>query len=491
MGAYSVPEEIRKLKPKGTIVKVISGNYYVYSHSQHKDPVTGKWKTDPGKILGKIIPGVGYIPNEDACRNKGITCFDYGEYLMSCFLSGKDYELLKEFFTAEESMQLFSLSTIIAVEGYKGITVAEDYFERSLIAHDYPDLDFSYKRLSRLLELIGRQDTARKFQQKCLAEGGTELAIDGHVIATSSENNDLASPGYKAKTLKSNQMNLMVALDVESSSPVATKVYPGYMLDKSDFADFIEHCGSVKGKIILIDKGFYSEDNMLLIENEGAFYVIPLCGNHSAYKTAIKDVESLGGGDKLQDYFFYKRGNKTDLVKYKIYDVNGRRVIYYKNISEAEKLSKKYLAEIENGSKGYTREKYDQIVDSFGAFVLITNLTTEGAASIYSRYKNRWSIESYYDKLKNVTCFKELNIDDWAVTQGLAFVMLLSGRMDARISEAAKKVKMSKKKFLSLASFLKLTDVDGRKMIHNLKDKHFKVFETLGLSMDTNVRCLG
>lgn len=29
MGKYSVPESIRKLKPKGTMVKAISGHYYM------------------------------------------------------------------------------------------------------------------------------------------------------------------------------------------------------------------------------------------------------------------------------------------------------------------------------------------------------------------------------------------------------------------------------------------------------------------------------
>ncbi len=490
MGAYSVPEEIRKLKPTGTIIKVVKGKYYVYSHSQHKDPVTGKWKTDSGKILGRIVEGIGFIPNEDASKNKGITCFDYGSYLLPCSLAKEDYVLLKEFFTTEEAMQLFAFASIISVKGYTGITIAEDYYERSLIAHDYPALKFSYRRLSTLLELIGRQDTAREFQQKCLEKSGEEIAVDGHVIATSSENNELSAPGYKAKTIKSNQMNLMVAFDVESLSPVATKVYPGYMLDKSDFSDFIDHCGTVKGKVILIDRGFFSEDNMCLLENEGAFYVIPLSENMNMYKDAEKDIASLGGGDKLQEYFFYKKNKKTDLVKYRTYIVNGRKVIYCKNISEAERLSKKYLEEIDSGSKGHTMEKYNELVDGFGVIVLITNLTDESAEKVYGRYKNRWSIETYYDRIKNVTGFKELNIDDWAVMQGLAFVMLLSGRIDAKLSEAAKTVKLSKKQLLSLAAFLKLTDIKGQITIHNLKNQHDEVFEKLGISMSTTTKCL-
>lgn len=490
MGAYSVPEEIRKLKPTGTSIKVVKGKYYVYSHSQHKDPVTGKWKTDPGRILGRIVEGVGYIPNEDASKNKGITCFDYGSYLLVCSLAGKDFLLLKEFFTAEEAMQLFAFATIISVKGYTGITIAEDYYERSLIAHDYPALKFSYRRLSTLLELIGRQDTARQFQQKCLEDSGDEIAVDGHVIATSSENNELSSPGYKTRKIKSNHMNLMVALDVKSHSPVATKVYPGYMLDKSDFVDFIEHCGIIKGKIILIDRGFFSEENMCLIEKEEAFYVIPLSENMLMYKDAKNDVASLGGGDKLEEFFFYKKEKKTDLVKYRTYKINNRKVIYYKNISEAERLSKKYLEAIENGSKGYTMEKYNSLVDGFGVIVLITNITDEDAKNIYERYKNRWTIETYYDRLKNVTGFKELNIDDWATMQGLAFVMLLSGRIDAMLSEAAKTVKLSKKQLLSLAAFLKITDINGKITIHNLKNQHDEVFKKLNISMSTASKCL-
>lgn len=33
MGKYSVPESIRKHKPKGTMVKALSKGYYVYNYS--------------------------------------------------------------------------------------------------------------------------------------------------------------------------------------------------------------------------------------------------------------------------------------------------------------------------------------------------------------------------------------------------------------------------------------------------------------------------
>lgn len=51
-----------------------------------------------------------------------------------------------------------------------------------------------------------------------------------------------------------------------------------------------------------------------------------------------------------------------------------------------------------------------------------------------------------------------MNIDDGAVLQGIAFVMLLSGRIDAKLYEAAKTAELSKKRLLSLAAFLKMTE---------------------------------
>jgi len=41
MGKYSVPQEIRDMKPKGTMVKVINGsNYYIV---QWNDTITNEW----------------------------------------------------------------------------------------------------------------------------------------------------------------------------------------------------------------------------------------------------------------------------------------------------------------------------------------------------------------------------------------------------------------------------------------------------------------
>ena len=61
MGKYSVPQEIRDLRPSGSMVKAQSQRYYVYEYSSTKVKVnledgTFKWKTvtKMGKCLRSL-----------------------------------------------------------------------------------------------------------------------------------------------------------------------------------------------------------------------------------------------------------------------------------------------------------------------------------------------------------------------------------------------------------------------------------------------------
>lgn len=78
-GLYAVPENIRKMKPRGTMVKKIKGHYYVYRMQHIKDEKTGKWKIKSLGIIGKIVEGRGFIQNTD---DEPTVC-EYGTYRLS------------------------------------------------------------------------------------------------------------------------------------------------------------------------------------------------------------------------------------------------------------------------------------------------------------------------------------------------------------------------------------------------------------------------
>ena len=83
MGGYAVPAEIRAMKPKGTMVKIISGHYYVYEFSSYRDE-NGKRKTKTGKCIGTIKPDVGFVSNDNYLSDTEVTTLEYGDYAIVC-----------------------------------------------------------------------------------------------------------------------------------------------------------------------------------------------------------------------------------------------------------------------------------------------------------------------------------------------------------------------------------------------------------------------
>ena len=67
MGKYSVPEHIRAMKPRGTMVKAIDGRYYVYDYACTSEG--GVRRTRMGKCVGKIVEGEGFVPNAGASES--------------------------------------------------------------------------------------------------------------------------------------------------------------------------------------------------------------------------------------------------------------------------------------------------------------------------------------------------------------------------------------------------------------------------------------
>ena len=167
-------------------------------------------------------------------------------------------------------------------------------------------------------------------------EGAGTVAVDGHVIPSDSDCSDPSSNGYKAKEVKGEQMNLLVALDIATHLPLATKVFPGYIVDKTDFIDFIKPLGEIKDKLFIMDTGFYSKENIEYLVKQEANYIMPLSSNLEGYKNAIKPFK----GRNAQ--FLYSVSSKTDLVEYHecTSTKEGTRVILFQNMSEREKLIK-------------------------------------------------------------------------------------------------------------------------------------------------------
>lgn len=429
-GNYSVPEEIRALKPKGTEVKKIHGNYYVYKHYNVKG-ADGIWHKKSGPCIGAIKPGIGFIPNDTKNQKEETTTLEYGQYAVAFSNSQGTLSDLKEIFNSQDAYQIYIYALILAVNGSTPMKNIKKYFIQSWLSIRFPSLKLGEAALGTLLDTLGRQQgNVNQFQEKQLMNCSSKLAVDGHVIRSCSKGNDLAAFGNKYGLLKATQINLLTVLDVNTHKPVASKMYRGNAPDKSSVKDLIDN-HHFTGKLFIVDKGFYSAGNLRLFSQGGNHYIIPIPIHSSAYKQVTKDMD-------FEKRFIYRSGKTKTTIEYREFLMSDgqTRIFVYRDINRNAAECESYERHLRQKLKGFSREEYDMVKEFFGTIVLQTSQPNATAQEVYGDYKGRWSIETYYDFFKNVIDFNAIGLSDYYKMEGFTFIMLIASMIQYEIGFA-------------------------------------------------------
>lgn len=433
MGKYSVPENIRNFKPKGTMVKLISGNYYVYEYKMFKGE-DGKRHTKMGSIIGSIKEGIGFIPNNSFICDDEISTLDYGDYAITVVNSKNIFSLLKQFFNPQDAALIYVISIINFIHGFTYIKNIRCVYEMSILSILFPNLKLGCDSVSNLYEALGtRQSSVLQMENYLIEHSSKQIAIDGHVIGCVSDNNDLAEKGYKFRKLGEEQINLLMAYDIKSKVPLISRVYEGASNDKVSIKDFLGQT-ELKNMLFIVDRGFYSEENIGLLSQNGNAYIIPLAKNLKVCKNAVSNLD-------MKERFVYQKGKKATVIEYKEELINGHRVLTFRDVNESAVEQTNYLRHMELGEKSYTQESFEQNKDFMGVIVLQTSLVDNKPQEIFELYKNRWGIETFYNYLKNQAGYNSLHLDNYYKTQGLAFIMLVSSLIFSEMKEATRDIK--------------------------------------------------
>lgn len=433
MGTYSVPEDIRALKPKGTMVKAIKNGYYVYTCTNQKGE-DGKWRLKMGSLIGRIKEGVGFIPNDNFCTEEKISVVEYGQYAIVYEASKGVLADLKVFFNPLDATRIYLLALLYMVNGYTGLKNINELFRQSCLSVRYPSVSMSYGILSSLLDALGRREERPVQYQQHLLDKSYRIAIDGHCIESYSHENDLAQYGTKYRTTGEMQTNLLMVYDLDTQKPVLVKMYPGNMVDKTSVQDFMDSF-VFKGKLIIADRGFYSLATLGLFTRGGNHYIIPLSENLLEYKAVADNLD-------YKRSFIYRTKKKMHPIFYweaETAGKDGSRVILYKDMNRSAEEEEAFAKRI-GTSKNYTLERLETLKDSFGVFILKTSLINDTPEEIFCLYKQRWGIESYFDLVKNREEFNALCFQNYYMSQGLAFIILITGQIEQAFRSACPKI---------------------------------------------------
>ena len=477
MGNYSVPESIRQYKPKGTMVKRISDHYYVYEYSNYTD-ADGKRHTKMGKAIGSIKEGIGFIPNNTFTCDSEISSLDFGEYAITMANSQKTLALLKECFNPQDAVTIYAVAMIHFIQGFTYLRDIRSYYDMSVLSIRYPSLKLGYGALSKLYDALGRrQDNVIKMEEKLIAACSRQMAIDGHVIGCESAMNDLAEKGYKFKKLGEAQINLLMAYDVNTGIPLMSRIYEGASTDKVSIKDFLGQI-ELRDMLFIVDRGFYSADNLKLFSGNGNAYIIPLGKNLNTCKAAVHSLEMHGR-------FMYQKGKKASVVEYKDEIIDGYRVLTYRDLNESASEQENYLRHMSHGDKSYTNEGFQKAKYYMGVTVLQTSLENASPEEVYTLYKKRWTIETFYNYFKNKAGYNSLYAEDYYKTQGLAFIMLVSAlihqEMEAAVADIGGKTVST---CLLESRMVKAHKRHDNWTVCNCLKKQLELFKQLNTSLD-------
>lgn len=471
MGKYSVPENIRAHKPKGTMVKKIKNGYYVYNYSSKQFLVTDdsgnkhwKTKTEMGDCIGQITESEGFIPNEGFVSKDEITGRNYGDYAFAINCSGETYSRLCSVFHPDDAKQIYSAAIIFFVDGFTYMTSMKDIFEISYLPLKYEKVHLGYDALHTLYKNLGtRNSRVRKFEDMMIRNSSKRIAIDGHVIACTSECNDLSEFGYKASKLGSEQINWLTAYDVVDGLPLLSHIYSGADPDKISVQSLFERY-EFSNTEFLVDRGFNTEPDKALMSANGNTYIIPMISNRKDYASVI-DILKF---DKRK-YFVFNKDNYASMIYYAEFlsEDKTRRYIAFQDTTRAGAERQDYIKALTVGRSGYTEKG---LVDNelyFGLFLLETNNFDLTAEEVFCHYKDRWTIETYYNYVRNDADFNALYQQDYFLMQGLSFIVTVSGMIYHDVKKIVEESKISVKEIMREMKKLKISLVGDKWVVQN------------------------
>ena len=494
----SIPDSILQYRPcKCTRIRADKGIYRVYKYQAEKRD-DGTWSNNWGYLIGKIIPNVGFIPNkryQKELKEQGKVYFEdettdlcYGNYALLMFLSKDILVRLKDCFEAERAVQIYSYALILCANGFVYLDQLDEYYKESILSLLYNDYSFKmgYTAIHGLLHELGMKgNPIKKFEQSLFDNSSGHIAIDGHVIRSCSNENDLADVGYKAQTLKAPQINVLIAYDPKNNIPLLYRTYRGSTIDKKACEELLLYY-DFKNINFVIDRGFFSPSILKIMSENGNSYIVPLPASDKNFKRIKENIEYSSGE------FIYKI-NQKETARIVYYEENidqNTRIIFYKDMDENNSKRKSYQQHIAASDPTYTQENYELYCKWWGVYALQTTRNDQ-ANIIYADYKDRWSIETYNNYVKNDAIFQNLKIQDYYVMHGFDFIMLVTGLIHSRLNEAVKNLKrpnISTVDILIKAGHMRMVKYDKLWKLHNTRTKDIELLEEMGFIPDKEIK---
>jgi transposase len=391
------PDWVLKQKKKGTEIRKIGNNYYLYKVTSVWDKEKGRAKKITEKFLGKITHDGLVEPRHERVRaslnNIAVKEFGATNFLLEANDDIK--ERFKELYpNTWKELFIFAVFRLLYTTPLKSL---QAYYASSFISEILPGAHLSPKVIGNLLGDIGRDRERTKAFLRQFVSGNEFLLIDLTHVFSLSENIISSVPGYNSERDFLPQIRLIFLFSLDHHLPAYFRMVAGSIRDVSSLALTIKEA-EVQHAALIGDKGFYSEDNVLALEKEGLHYILPLKRNSS-----LIDYSKIKTGDRraFDGYFLFEK-RAIWYYSYKLCagELTGRQITVFMDERLKVEEEKDYLSRTDKENTTVL-ETFFTIQHRMGTISVITDLNESGER-IYNLLKSRAEIETMFDTFKNV-----------------------------------------------------------------------------------------
>jgi transposase len=405
-------------------IKQISDGYYVYRSTSVWDKVEKK-RHKVSTYLGRLDPKLGLVEGKKYVEPVRVTSVkEWGNALLLDHLFGDIVPVLQDAFP-QFWQDIYAMAVLRALKP-TSMHLAEERWEKILDVRNLrPKLD--PRHLSDLLQAVGldRSGQAELFQH--LGMGGKELVYDLSCFFSRSDEVSMAEKGQNKDHIHLPQVNLALLCSAEHSLPVMVRALPGSVRDVATIYATVREMG-LKGKTLIMDRGFFGENVMDFLDGRGLSYVLPARRNSYLY-----DEVSLSD----EEYLYHER-----IIRAGKASGGGHWLYRFEDVQMRVDEERNLLNMIAEGKISKIEKK--ERMGRAGHILLVSDLDRD-PKEIYMLYKRRDKVEKQFEKWKDTLQADRTWLRDDASIFGHVFVSFLSLYLLARLEHRLREKDMLSK----------------------------------------------
>jgi hypothetical protein len=424
-------DEQRNLGIRCLEIKQRGTKYYIYHSTTHWDK-NYKKAIKTSKYLGRLDRDRGLIKSHELqeCRTpetqlteiRSVT--EYGNSILLNEAMKDIQPLLREGFP-ENWKEVYALSKL-RVAGNIPLKRVESAWEKIYNVESIaPNL--SPKNLSKMLCAVGTNREGQRTVFEKLLDQSEQLVYDLSCIFSRSVNISQAEKGYNKDKIHIPQINIALLCSADTGLPTMIRSLPGSVKDIKTLVNSLLEL-DIRGKILIMDRGFFSEDIFTFLDDSKISYIIPTKRNSHYYDVRIH----------LNSHFRYHKrlircGSRKCGAKY-IYLFEDQVLMLEERGGLYDKLDTGKI----------TKAELQENMKKSGRILLISNRKMSEQEA-YELFKRREQVEKMFDSYKTTLSADKLYLQNDESVFGHVFIGFLSLYAYCKLELLLKKAELNKK----------------------------------------------